>query len=58
MTVELGHFALLLALAVACVQGTLPLAGAATGNAAWMRVALLETERGAAWVRSLRDAHG
>ena len=46
MTVELGHFALLLALAVACVQGTLPLAGAATGNAAWMRVA-----RPAAWLQ-------
>ena len=39
MIPELGQFALLLALAVALVQGTLPLAGAARGNARWMALA-------------------
>ena len=39
MIIELGHFALILALFVALAQGTLPLAGAARRNAAWMRVA-------------------
>src|SRR5512144_3437004 len=39
MTVELGLFALVLALFVACVQGTLPLIGAARDNAAWMALA-------------------
>ncbi len=39
MTAELGHFSLILALAVALVLGTLPLAGAARGNAAWMALA-------------------
>jgi cytochrome c-type biogenesis protein CcmF len=39
MIPELGHFALALALAVALALGLLPLAGAATGQAAWMRVA-------------------
>jgi len=38
MTVEIGHFALALALAVALVQAVLPLAGAARGNLAWMRL--------------------
>ena len=46
MTVELGHFALLLALAVALVQGVLPLAGAATGRPRWLQVA-----RPAAWLQ-------
>ena len=36
---ELGHYALVLALLVALVQATLPLAGAARGDAAWMAVA-------------------
>jgi len=36
---ELGQLALSLALAVALVQGVLPLAGAARGDAAWMGVA-------------------
>jgi len=36
---ELGQVALLLALAVALVQGTLPIAGAARGNALWMALA-------------------
>ena len=36
MTAEIGHFTLVLALAVALVQSTLPLAGAWTGNVAWM----------------------
>jgi len=36
---ELGQLALALALAVALVQGVLPLAGAARGDAAWMGVA-------------------
>ncbi len=39
MIVEFGHFALLLALAVAIYQTAVPLYGAATGNAALMRVA-------------------
>jgi cytochrome c-type biogenesis protein CcmF len=37
--VEIGHFALILALLVAAVQGTLPLAGAARGIGAWMGLA-------------------
>jgi cytochrome c-type biogenesis protein CcmF len=39
MSVELGHFALVLALLLALAQATLPLVGAARGNAAWMAVA-------------------
>jgi len=39
MVPELGQFALSLALLIAAAQGILPLAGAARGNAAWMRVA-------------------
>ena len=39
MIPELGQVALLLALAVALVQGTLPLAGAARGRADWMALA-------------------
>ena len=39
MIPELGHFALILALAIALAQGTLPIIGAARGNAAWMSVA-------------------
>jgi len=39
MIPELGHFALVLALCVALVQGVLPLAGAARGNRAWMALA-------------------
>jgi cytochrome c-type biogenesis protein CcmF len=39
MVPELGQFALALAFAIALVQGTLPLAGAARGDAAWMSVA-------------------
>lgn len=39
MVVELGHFALLLALGFAAVQGTLPLIGAQVGNTLWMRIA-------------------
>ncbi|MCW3473828.1 heme lyase CcmF/NrfE family subunit [Limobrevibacterium gyesilva] len=38
MIVEIGHFALILALVVAIVQAALPLAGAARGNVAWMEV--------------------
>ena len=36
MIAEIGHFALILALAVALVQATIPLIGASRGNAAWM----------------------
>ena len=36
MIVELGHFALILALAVACAQTVLPLVGAARGWRGWM----------------------
>jgi len=39
MIPELGHFALIVALTVACLQAGLPLAGAARGNVGWMRVA-------------------
>ncbi len=39
MVPELGQFALALALLIALVQGILPLAGAARGDVAWMRVA-------------------
>ena len=39
MIPELGHFALILALAIAVVQGTLPLLGAARGRVDWMEVA-------------------
>ena len=39
MIIELGHFALVLALLVALVQGTLPLLGAARSNTAWMAMA-------------------
>ena len=40
MIVELGHFCLALALAMALVQATLPLIGAARGDVAWMRAAM------------------
>jgi cytochrome c-type biogenesis protein CcmF len=36
MFIELGHFALVLALVVALVQSVVPLVGASRGNAAWM----------------------
>ena len=39
MIPEIGHFALILALLLSAVQGILPIAGAARGNAAWMAVA-------------------
>ncbi len=39
MIPELGHFALIVALVLAVVQGTLPLVGAHRGHAAWMAVA-------------------
>ncbi|QGZ40661.1 cytochrome c-type biogenesis protein CcmF [Pseudoduganella flava] len=39
MLPELGNYALMLALALALVQGVLPLAGAARGAARWMAVA-------------------
>ena len=39
MIPELGHFALILALAVAILQGTLPLIGAQRGRAAWIALA-------------------
>ncbi len=39
MIVELGHFALVLAFAVALVQSTVPLIGAQTRRAGWMAVA-------------------
>ena len=39
MIPELGHFALLLALAMALVQATLPLAGAARDHPGWMALA-------------------
>jgi cytochrome c-type biogenesis protein CcmF len=39
MIVEIGHFALILALVVSLVQGTVPLIGAQRGDADWMAVA-------------------
>jgi len=39
MTPELGHFALILALLVALVQGMLPIVGAQRGHAAWIALA-------------------
>ncbi len=39
MIAEIGHFALILALLVALVQGTLPMIGAHRGDAAWMALA-------------------
>lgn len=39
MIAELGHFALILAQLTAVTQAVLPLAGAASGNPAWMAVA-------------------
>lgn len=39
MIVELGHFALILAFAVAIFQMIIPMIGAARGNAAWMATA-------------------
>ena len=44
MIAELGHFALILSLCLAIVQGTVPLYGAATGN-----VGLMALARRAAW---------
>jgi cytochrome c-type biogenesis protein CcmF len=39
MIPEIGHFALILALCVAAVQGTVPIFGAASGNSSFMAVA-------------------
>ena len=39
MIPEIGHFALILALCVAIVQGSLPIYGAAVGSSALMSVA-------------------
>ncbi|HTS55697.1 MAG TPA: heme lyase CcmF/NrfE family subunit [Burkholderiales bacterium] len=39
MIPELGHFALIVALCIACVQAVLPLIGAQRGDAAWMALA-------------------
>lgn len=39
MIPEIGHFALILCLALSIVQGVLPLVGAAKGNRALMAVA-------------------
>jgi cytochrome c-type biogenesis protein CcmF len=39
MIAEIGHFSLILALAVSIVQMVVPLVGAARGNAAWMATA-------------------
>lgn len=39
MIPELGHFALILALAMAIIQTVFPIAGAATGNITWMSLA-------------------
>ena len=46
MIIELGHFALILALFVAMVQSTVPLIGAARGNTAWMATGRSCADRG------------
>ena len=38
MIVEIGHFALVLALVAACVQGSVPLIGAERNRADWMAI--------------------
>jgi cytochrome c-type biogenesis protein CcmF len=38
LIIELGHFALVLALVIALVQAFVPMRGASTGNEAWMRM--------------------
>ena len=48
MIPEIGLFALILALLVALVQGTLPITGAARGVGAWIAIA-----RPAAWAQLL-----
>ncbi len=48
MIPELGHFALILALCVAAIQGVLPLFGAHRGNPTWIALA-----RPAAWTLAL-----
>ena len=48
MLPELGHFALILALCIALVQGTLPILGAARGIPGWIALA-----RPAAWAQFL-----
>ena len=40
MIIEIGHFALVLALFVAVLQGTIPLVGAHTGRVAWMALSV------------------
>ena len=58
MIPELGHFALILAFAVAIVQGTLPLIGASRGDARLMalgRTAALTQQRYRAGVSSALD---
>ena len=45
MIVELGHFALILALLVALLQAVVPMVGAARGWADWMRVAAADAWR-------------
>ena len=40
MIIELGHFTLILALALAALQATIPLAGALGQRPAWMALAL------------------
>ena len=39
MIPEIGHYALILALCVAVVQGTVPIYGAAVGNSSFMSIA-------------------
>ena len=41
MIPEIGHFALILCLALSIVQGVLPLVGAAKGNRALMALSLI-----------------
>src|SRR4029079_6829970 len=61
MIPELGHFALILALAVALVQGTLPLLGAARGDGRLMALgntaALTPALLGVGGLRALTQAY-
>ena len=45
MVPEIGHLALVLALCLAALQGTLPLVGAERGESHWMAVARAAAER-------------
>ena len=57
ITHELGHFALILALVVAVVQGTLPLVGAWRGDLRLMALGSTAALTGTAWLFFVRGRH-